>query len=91
VYPWRVVVSFTEGGIFLFSLFVYWTAGNDGIGDEGAIGIAKGLETNTSLGILYLRGVFRAYLFVYSFLRILPLLSPVTICCLELCNSHFCD
>jgi hypothetical protein len=42
----------------LFSLFVCWTAGNDGIGDEGAIGIAKGLETNTSLRVLNLGSVF---------------------------------
>ena len=39
-----------------------WTAGNDGIGDEGAVGIAKGLESKTSLKELDLGGVFPPHL-----------------------------
>jgi hypothetical protein len=66
VYPWRVIVSCTEGCIFLFSLRVGWTADNNGIGDEGAIGITKGLEKNTSLRVLNLSRVFRAHFFLYS-------------------------
>jgi hypothetical protein len=63
VYIWRVVVSLTEGWTFLSSLYVCWTAGNDGIGDEGAIGIAKGLEMNISLKEMDLGGVFPAHIF----------------------------
>jgi hypothetical protein len=37
---------------------VCWTADNHAIGDEGAIGIAKGLEKNTSLRVLNLESVF---------------------------------
>jgi hypothetical protein len=66
VRPWGVIVSFTEGCIFLFSLLVCWTPENYGIGDEGAVGIAKGLEKNTSLTVLSLGSVFPPYLFVHS-------------------------
>jgi hypothetical protein len=55
------MISFTEGWIFLFSLFVCWTADNDGIGDEGVIGIAEGLEKNTSLSVLHLKSMFRPF------------------------------
>jgi hypothetical protein len=60
------MVSFTEGCIFLFSLLVCWTAGNDGFGNEEVIGIAKELEKNTSLRVLSLGSVFPPYLFVHS-------------------------
>jgi hypothetical protein len=64
VYPWRVVVFFTKGWILLLSLFVCWNAEDGEIGDEGAIGIAKGLEKNTTLKKLDLgRGVFPPHLF----------------------------
>jgi hypothetical protein len=50
---------FTEDGILIvLMLFVCCTAGNDDIGDEGAIRIAEGLERNTSLKKLDLFGVF---------------------------------
>jgi hypothetical protein len=63
IYGGRVVVSFTEGVMFLFSLFVCWTADNDAIGDEGAIEIAKGLEKNTSLIVLHVGSGFPSHLF----------------------------
>ena len=49
---------FTEDGILMMVLFVCCTAGNERMGDEGAIRIAEGLEKNTSLKKLDLRGVF---------------------------------
>jgi hypothetical protein len=65
---------------------------NDGIGDDGAIGIANGLEKNTSLKELLLGSVFPAHLFLHSLLIILSNLSLV-FCDVkdELCISHFCD
>jgi hypothetical protein len=39
-------------------LGVCWIAGNEEIGDEGAIRIAEGLEMNSSLNELLLEGVF---------------------------------
>jgi len=38
------------------------TAGNEELGDEGAIRIAEGLEKNTSLTSFDLRGVFPLHL-----------------------------
>jgi hypothetical protein len=44
--------SYVRYDILILTLFLYWTAGNDGIGDEGSILIAEGLEKNTSLNEL---------------------------------------
>ena len=50
---------FTEDGILIvLMLFVCCTAGNDDIGDEGAIRIAEGLEKNTFVKVLGLGCVF---------------------------------
>jgi hypothetical protein len=47
-----------EGMLMVFLLSSVWcTVGNE-IGDEGAIRIAEGLEKNTSLKHLHIRGVF---------------------------------
>ena len=54
---------FAEGGILMVLLMCDGTAGNPDIGDEGAIRIAEGLEKNTSLKKLDLRGVFPPPLF----------------------------
>jgi hypothetical protein len=71
---------------------VCWTAGNGEIGDEGAIGIAKGLEKNTSLKVLKLRRVFPPlYFFIHAyppppFSRDSLLFDAND----DLCNSHHC-
>jgi hypothetical protein len=70
---------------------VCWTADNDGIGDEGAIRIAKGLKKNPSLKELDLRSVVSAH---YSTIQSCESFRPVLFCVsvvLKLCNLHFCD
>ena len=56
---------FTEDGILMMVLFVCCTAGNERMGDEGAIRIAEGLEKNTSLKELDLDGVFPPHLLLH--------------------------
>jgi hypothetical protein len=68
---------------------VYWTAENDGIGDEGAIEIAEGLEKNTSLRGLYLGSVFSS--FYSSFFVAYSLINFWWDCYLGMYISHFCD
>jgi hypothetical protein len=48
----------------MIPLLVCWNAGNKGIGDKGAIRIAEGLETNTSLAELNIGRVYSAHSFL---------------------------
>jgi hypothetical protein len=88
------MVSFTGDWMFWLSFFVCWTAENGEIDDEGVIQIAKGLEKNTSLKILRLRGVFRPH---YSSFTVAYPFTPFSRESLlfdvkyELCDSHICD
>jgi hypothetical protein len=69
------MVSCTEDWMFLLPLCACWTADNHAIRDEGAIGIAKGLEKNTSLKELGLGRVFSAhYLFIHYCISSYPCL-----------------
>jgi hypothetical protein len=52
---------FNECCVILLTLFVRWNAGNEEIGDKGAIRIAEGFEMNTSLKQLFIGGVFHPY------------------------------
>ena len=55
----------TEGGMLMMLFLCVGTAGNRGLGDEGMIRIAEGLEKNTSLKKLCLWGVFPPYLLLH--------------------------
>jgi hypothetical protein len=48
----------TEGGMLMMLFLCVGTAGNRGLGDEGMIRIAEGLEKNTLLKKLDLECVF---------------------------------
>jgi hypothetical protein len=62
--------SYVRYSILILTLFLCWTGENDGIGDDGAITIAEGLEKNTSLKVLNLGSVFLPHLFCSIHCRI---------------------